>query len=386
MTGPNQPAPRRLGPGRSMLVFRGIVASCTAVVAAVASVAYSSGTFDSAPEVSVVLPATAGLLTGEIGVQYLGVRVGEVVDIEPGVDRSRVTMRIDADRIGTVPASARVRVVPRTLFGDIYIQLVAVDRSSSSALADGMALQPDASADAVQASDLFRTVTDLLDGLEPDQAQLALTALGTALRGRGQSIGESIDRLASVTDRLEPGIEAALSRMPQLRELTENIAAATPDVLASVAAATRVSQTLLDRSDGVRALLTAAAGTVESTRAVVAENRSAAITVVHSGGAALGALAQDSDGLTATLDRLGPFGEAGARIFASGKFDVTAVPDFSEPLPYTAADCPQYPGLAGPNCALAELQDAATGTSLPLNPASTLLLAPLLRGTEVTVR
>lgn len=369
-----------------MLVFRGIVASCTAVVAAVASVAYSSGTFDSAPEVSVVLPATAGLLTGEIGVQYLGVRVGEVVDIEPGVDRSRVTMRIDADRIGTVPASARVRVVPRTLFGDIYIQLVAVDRSSSSALADGMALQPDASADAVQASDLFRTVTDLLDGLEPDQAQLALTALGTALRGRGQSIGESIDRLASVTERLEPGIEAALSGMPQLRELTENIAAATPDVLASVAAATRVSQTLLDRSDGVRALLTAAAGTVESTRAVVAENRSAAITVVHSGGAALGALAQHSDGLTATLDRLGPFGEAGARIFASGKFDVTAVPDFSEPLPYTAADCPQYPGLAGPNCALAELQDAATGTSLPLNPASTLLLAPLLRGTEVTVR
>ncbi|WP_230596151.1 MULTISPECIES: MCE family protein [Nocardiaceae] len=386
MTGPNQPAPRRLGPGRSMLVFRGIVASCTAVVAAVASVAYSSGTFDSAPEVSVVLPATAGLLTGEIGVQYLGVRVGEVVDIEPGVDRSRVTMRIDADRIGTVPASARVRVVPRTLFGDIYIQLVAVDRSSSSALADGMALQPDASADAVQASDLFRRVTDLLDGLEPDQAQLALTALGTALRGRGQSIGESIDRLASVTERLEPGIEAALSGMPQLRELTENIAAATPDVLASVAAATRVSQTLLDRSDGVRALLTAAAGTVESTRAVAAENRSAAITVVHSGGAALGALAQDSDGLTATLDRLGPFGEAGARIFASGKFDVTAVPDFSEPLPYTAADCPQYPGLAGPNCALAELQDTATGTSLPLNPASSLLLAPLLRGTEVTVR
>jgi len=100
----------------------------------------------------------------------------------------------------------------------------------------------------------------------------------------------------------------------------------------------------------------------------------------------LNTVAENSSGLASTLDQFAPFGAAGARIFATGRFDITAVPDFSSPLPYTAAECPRYPGLNGPNCALAEVQESATGTSEPLNPASTMLLAPLLRGTEVTIR
>ena len=167
--------------------------------------------------------------------------------------------------------------------------------------------------------------------------------------------------------------------------MTEAFDAATPDVIATLDAATSLSQRALDRSGGVEALLTSAAVLASSADDIASENRAHTVAVIRRGAPALDTVAGNASGLATALDRFAPFGAAGTRIFASGRFDITAVPDFSEPLPYTAADCPQYPGLDGPNCALAEVQEAA-GAPGPLNPASTMLLAPILRGTEVAIR
>ncbi|SNS53183.1 virulence factor Mce family protein [Rhodococcoides kyotonense] len=374
-----------MGPSRTGFVMRGVAAAAVLTTAAVASVAYGSGAFDRAPEVYADIPASAGLLVGEIGVLYRGVQVGKVVDIDSGVDRSRVTMQMDPDEMGTVPASALVRVVPRTLFGDVYLGLVDAD-TPSRRLSAGTTLAVDTSEDAVQLADVYRRVTDLLDRLEPAKAQTALTAISTALHGRGADLGETIDRLASVSAQLEPHIGAALDHTTSFRQVTEALADATPDVLATVDAATTLSRTALDRAGGVEALMATAAGLTGSADTVTQENTDAMITVIHRGATVLDTVSENSVGLAETLDMFEPFGAAGARIFASGRFDITAVPDFSDPLPYTAADCPRYPGLDGRHCALAEVQDAAVGTALPLNPASTMLLAPILQGTEVTIR
>ncbi|WP_037164398.1 MCE family protein [Rhodococcoides fascians] len=374
--------PRVLGPSRTALALRGLATAAALVVAAVAAVAYGNGAFERAPEVYAEIPSSAGLLIGEIGVQYHGVQVGKVVDIDSGVDRSRVTMRLDTE----VPASALVRVVPRTLFGDVYLRLVDHGGAGSEPLRAGDELAMDTGQDAVQLSEVYRQVTDLLDSLKPAETQAALTAISTALRGRGEQLGATIERLASLSTTLEPSIHAVLDSTPQTLQVADAAAAATPDVLATIEAATSLSQTMLDHSTGVEALLTTAARLGGAAVTVADENLPGAITVVRRGSPVLGTVSENSSGLASTLDQFAPFGAAGARIFATGRFDITAVPDFSSPLPYTAADCPRYPGLNGPNCALAEVQDSASGTSEPLNPASTMLLAPLLRGTEVTIR
>lgn len=374
--------PRRLGPSRASLVIRGIAASVVIVAAAVAAVAYGGGAFDRGTAVHVDIPASAGLLIGEIGVQYNGVQVGTVVDIDSGIERSTVTMRIDATG---VPASTTVRVVPRTLFGDVYLRLVD-DGSDPTQLASGARLAMDTSAEAVQLGEVYRRVTGLLDSLEPAKAQTALTEISTALQGRGDSLGATIDRLAALTTVLEPRAQSMLDHTPQTREVADALATASPDILDTVEATTTLSQTMLDRSRGVENLLSNAAGLGTTASIAAEENTSKAVTVIYGGAPVLRTTSENSSGLAATLDMFEPFGAAGAKIFASGRFDITAVPDFSSPFPYTAAQCPKYPGLDGPNCALAEIQDAATTTPQPLNPATTILLAPLLRGTEVSIR
>lgn len=378
--------PRRLTPSRGSLVVRGAVSAAALAIGSATLIAYGGGAFDRDPTVFADIPASAGLLVGDIGVQYQGVQVGKVVDIASGIERSRVTVRIDADEIGRVPASSLVRVVPRTLFGDVYIRLVDQPSGTRDSLRSGDELAVDTSADAVQLSKVYRQVTDLLDHLEPAKAQTALTAISTALRGRGESLGDTLDRLSSLSATLQPGIVGAIEHLPQFRQVTEALAEAAPEVLATVDNVTTLSRTVLDHASGVETLLTAAAALASSADAVVGENTANAMIVIERGAPVLSTVAANSDGLASTLDQFDTFGAAGARIFSSGRFDITAVPDFSDPLPYTAADCPRYPELDGPNCALAQVQQAALGTTQPLDAASTMLLAPLLRGTTVTIR
>ena len=122
---------------------------------------------------------------------HRGVQIGTVAGIDSGVEISRVTMRIDADEIDRVPASALVRIVPRTLFGDVYIQLIPDPGAptsipgASASLEAGDRLAVDSSEEAIQLGEVYRKVTDLLHRLEPAELQTALTAISTALRGPG---------------------------------------------------------------------------------------------------------------------------------------------------------------------------------------------------------
>lgn len=369
-------------------------------------VAHGGGAFDDDPEVFAQLPADGGLVTGTPSIRYRGVSVGEVSDIDSGGGGARITLRLAENQMSRIPSSVGVRVVPRTLFGDVYVDLVVPEGVpvSTSGLQPGDKLPVDTSDEAVQLYSLYTEVNVLIDRLEPQKAQQALTALSTALEGRGDDIGRMIDRSVEITEALSPLIESSLASADQVAEIADDIAAATPDMIAGVGAATRVSRTVLDREDSFSSILDASIGLTDSGSVFLQDNEKRIITVTHNGDRVLETVAQGRAGLSRTLEGLDTFGEKGARIFSTGKFSITAVPSFADPMPYTAADCPRYPGMNGANCgnavvgaseserdALSEVERAAAGAE-PVaraeqgpNPATTMLLGPLLRGTEVNI-
>lgn len=401
--------PRRLAPSRAALVLRGALAAVVLLGASVALVAYGGGSFDSDPEVSAVIPAAAGDVGGGAAVQYQGVAVGAVVGIDAGTTQSNVVLRIDRAQLDRIPAAVVVRIVPRTLFGDVYLRLIPryADPSIGPRLSAGEELAADTSADAVQLYQLYRQASDLLERMQPAKLQVALTAISQALRGQGQALGDTIDRMSAVTGELEPKFDAVLASSPQLRQVSDALRSASGDLIDTLRSATALSQLALDHQGRLDGLLTAGVTLANSVGEVASAQQQRIITVVRAGAPVLGTLAANRAGLADTLDQLGPFGEKGARVFATGRFNITAVPDFSDPLPYTAADCPRYPGAAGANCdaasarvagvsdvvdarrerpALAELQGVATSrqTADP-NVATSLMLGPLVRGTQVRV-
>ncbi|MEE2030820.1 MCE family protein [Rhodococcus chondri] len=406
---------RHDGLGRGMLAVIGVVATAVIVVAGTLLVASGSGSLSRDPEVTAVLPAEAGPIFGSAGVQYQGVHVGSLVGLDAGVTRSRLTMQIRADKIREIPASVKMRVVPRTLFGDVFLDLVAPENPAiGPRLTDGSEVAVDTSAEAAQLSNLYYRSAALLAELRPDQLATALDAMSQALQGRGATLGRTIDRMAALSEDLGPLVEAGLAASPQVAGVTESMSAATDDVVAVMRNASELSEIVLAREDGIGRLLAGGAALSVEGAGVLDANTDNTIAIVRNGAPVIGAFAGDTAGLDETLRYLSIFGEAGGRVFSTGRFNITAVADPADPMPYTSADCPRYPGLDGSNCgdpvrtssverqpilAAAERQplgflEQIAGGADPADPAATrfdpstaasILLAPLVRGTAVSI-
>ncbi|MFD4180978.1 MCE family protein [Rhodococcus sp. NPDC058514] len=418
------------GRSRARLALRGAIAVLVGVLVAVAMVMRGSGNLERDAVVVVAIPASAGLITGEAPVRYSGVNIGRIAGIDSGTESSVVRLQIDDASIGRVPSSVLARVVPRTFFGDIYIQLVdAPDAAAGGSLADGDTIGVDTGPDAVALYGVYTKMVEVLDRMQPQKMQTALTALGKALDGRGETVGRIVDRLGSASRTLAPSAQEFLAATPDFRSVIAALDTATPDVLATLTAATSVSQSIVDHGDQMAAMFGSAAGFASVAASFVGEQRDRIITVMDSTGTILATTAANPSGLVDTLAGAETFGAAGARVFATGKFNITAVPTFQGPLPYTAADCPHYGDEYGANCgggqatqpqptaaspqpvaAVApasflesDLVDAVreapalnlleghlrgipTSADAAPNPATVVMLGPMVRGNEVTVR
>lgn len=403
------------GRSRARLALRGALAVLVGLLVAVTMVLRGSGNLQRDPVVVVAVPASAGLITGEAPVRYSGVNIGKISGIDSGTESSVVHMQIDAGSIGQVPSTVLARVVPRTFFGDIYIQLVdAPNHPVGAALEDGDTIVADTGPDAVALYGVYRKMVDVLDQMQPQKMQTALTALGNALGGRGETVGRIVDRLGSASRTLTPAAEQFLAATPEFRSIMSALDSATPDVLATLTAVTSVSQRMVDHGDQVAAMFGSAAGFASVAASFVGERRDQITTVMDSTGTILATTAANPAGLVDTLSKAETFGAAGARVFATGKFNITAVPTFQGPLPYSAADCPHYGDEYGADCGGGQAPSSPpavqgvvdTGREAPVlnilesslrensaaepgavpNPATVVMLGPMVRGSEVTVR
>lgn len=348
------PAPRRLTPTTGALALRGLLAAVVVAAALAAVVAYGNGAFSSDPEVTARVPAEAGLLTGSVGVRYQGVPVGEVSGVDSGTGASTVHMRIDADALGRIPADVQVRVAPRTLFGDVVLELVpaagadaAGPAPASGPLRPGAELRTDTSPEAVVLYDVYRRSMELVDRLEPQRMQTALTAAASALSGRGAVLGRSLDRLAGAAGVLTPVAHRLLGHAPQLAEAAEAAQRATGDLLGLGDDLTALSGVVLDRPGALARLFSAAGATAGTVQALAAEDAAPLTRAVTRSAPAMAAVSADPGAVADSLDALRAFAGKGAAAFSTGRFGITAVPSFADPMPYTPADCPRYGALAG---------------------------------------
>ncbi|MER2225219.1 MAG: MlaD family protein, partial [Rhodococcus sp. (in: high G+C Gram-positive bacteria)] len=143
---------------RTKIVYalRGTIAIVVAVVAAVTMVLRGSGNLEQSTDVFVAVPATAGLISGEAPVRYHGVNIGRIGEIESGTTESVVQLQIQTDDASKIPADVMARVVPRTFFGDIYMQLVDdPTRQGRTTLADGDEIRMDDGPEAVALYDVY---------------------------------------------------------------------------------------------------------------------------------------------------------------------------------------------------------------------------------------
>lgn len=321
-------------------------------------------------------PVEAGLISPGAPVRYNGVKVGNIDSIEAGTTSSRIGLAVDRSMMKRIPDNVVIRVAPRTFFGDIYIQLRPGTGESTGELRDGADIPVDSGDDAVNLYDVFTKLSTLLGEVKPEKVNVALNVVSRAIGDRGDELGIMIDDWWVASRELESTMNRFLDATPKFRAVVESLRRATPDVIKTLASTTSISRGIVENRDQLVAMMSSAAGYLDSVTPFVAAQRKNLITIIDSTSTIFSTVADNPDGLSTTLAEADKFGAAGTILFATGKFNITAVPTFSQPMPYTAADCPHYGNLRGQQCFGTSTRQGVGPVRAPGEPNGTILNPP----------
>ena len=216
----------------------------------------------------------AGLgLNKQSDVKFQGLRVGEVRSIESDGTSSTVRLAIDENLVGTIPADVDAMIVPKTLFGEKFVDLRRPSaRDSGPKLADGATIKQ--SRTSVELGEIFDRLVPVLETLQPARLSAVLSSLAEALDGRGEDIARSLRTTQTLLHRLSPAYDDLVADVRDLATTANVYADAAPDLVRTFSDAAAIArENLVPHEQDLAALLDSATGTSQVTEEVLRTNR-----------------------------------------------------------------------------------------------------------------
>ncbi len=214
------------------------------------------------PVVEVTLRAsTAGnQLSAPADVKLRGLNVGEVREITTSGDGAMLKLALDPEQVDLIPSNVQARLLPKTLFGEKYVDLVVPAQASPEPIAEGDVIPADRSTNARETEETLNDLLPLLQTLKPQQVSVTLNALSTALRGRGDQIGGNLERVDAYLREFNPEIPTLGEDFRGIADFADNLAAARPDVIALLDDLSAINRNLVDQEQELNTFLTSTTG------------------------------------------------------------------------------------------------------------------------------
>jgi phospholipid/cholesterol/gamma-HCH transport system substrate-binding protein len=203
------------------------------------------------------------LYTGHTGLQLSdgaevklrGVVVGEVRGIGSDGDRARLRLALDPALTGRIPAEVSARLLPKTLFGERYVALVAPTGASARPIRSGDVIDADHSKAGVELERVLDNALPLLRSIRPDKLAATLAALSTALDGRGDKLGRTVVALDDYLRALNREMPTLTEDVRRLAAVLDGYDAALPDLLSILRDVTVTAGTVADQRTQLAAFL-----------------------------------------------------------------------------------------------------------------------------------
>ncbi len=253
-----------------------------AVIAAIVAVAVGlfQGSFTESVPVT-VLSSRAGLVMNpDAKVKMRGVQVGKVDSIESRPNGQAVLhLAMYPSDLHLIPANVLVDLTTPTVFGAKYVDLVPPAQPSAQSLHAGQVL--DSQHVTVEINTVFQHLTAVLGTLDPAKLNETLGAIGQALSGRGEKIGQAFSDLDSFLAKFDPSLPALSHDIAVSAPVFNAYADAAPDLVKTVANSVRISQTFVDEQHNLDALLVSAIGLADVGNDLLSANRKPLTDVLH---------------------------------------------------------------------------------------------------------
>lgn len=281
-------------------------------------------------------------------VKVRGVLVGEVLDFEPNADGVSLTLGIYPDQRETIPANVTGSILPKTLFGEKYVDLV-IPRSGPRGT-----IEPGARIARTQVSiEVEKVLSDLyplLTAVQPVELNNTLNALATALEGRGDAIGENLETLDAYLKRMNPKIPLLLDDLRKTAQVSNLYADVLPEVGTILRNTIVTTGTLEDRDAKLRAMFTDVARFSGTARSFLRQNGDNLIRLSELSAAQLRILAKYSPEYPCLTSGIVGAGRRQAEAFRNFTLHIVLETLPNQPRGYTPADRPRLGDKRGPNC------------------------------------
>lgn len=214
---------------------------------------------------------TAGLqLPSRADVKIRGVIIGQVTEAKSGPDGAELTLGIYPSKIKQVPANVSASILPKTLFGEKYVELVVPSDPSSEALRKGAHITQTKLP--IEVERVLNDIYPLLRAVQPAELNYTLNAMATALEGRGGAIGENIETLDSYLKRLNPQMPAFMDDLRLLAKVSGTYADVAPQIAATLRNTVKTGNTLVSRQAKLHAFLRDVAAFSDTSKAFLDAN------------------------------------------------------------------------------------------------------------------
>ncbi len=140
-------------------------------------------------------------------VKLRGMIVGVVLDTKIVGDKVHLTLGMNPQLIERVPRDVRAEIIPKTLFGEKYVNLIPTGGTSEHLRAGDTitnAVVP------VEFEKFFNDIYPLLTAVPPEKVAYTLTALANSLEGRGDSLGQTLEDSNEYLKKFNPENKQAI--------------------------------------------------------------------------------------------------------------------------------------------------------------------------------
>jgi len=208
------------------------------------------------------------LLTDRIGsqlqtssdVKIRGLVVGEVREISTTGRGARVRLALDPAQVHNIPANVGARLLPKTLFGERFVDLVPPAEPSAAPIAAGDTIGQDRTRVAIELEQVFDNLLPLLRTVRPEKLSATLNALASALDGRGAKLGQDLVLADSYFKALNPSMPTIRADISGLADLASTYAGAAPDLLRMLRSLVTTNTTIVQKRDALAGFLAGTAG------------------------------------------------------------------------------------------------------------------------------
>lgn len=342
-------------PTSQVLMIRGVI--FTAVVALVLAglIMVSKGALVDRISTTAVFQNAGGSLINGADVKYQGVNVGKLYKLREGEGGAaeggvELDMYIQDEFADDIPSNVTARVMPQSIFGTSFVDLVRPAAPSGN-LEAGTRIMQDTSRETLELQTILDGLDRVVASLGPADLAELLGSLSGALDGKGSTLGLTLTRLDAFLGKLNPKLPLVTQNLDLLAGNLEALQQAAPDLFEATENLLVTARTLSSNQENFHNLVSTMTPVMAKTdKLLTANERDLVNTLTHTA-IVVDALYDERSDLVRGVLAIGTLARNLSTIVkdnAMVRVDVTAVAP--TPNDYGRGQCPSYGGVSGRGC------------------------------------